>query len=724
MWRQCGGGLVFKRKNPSALRFLRQPRGFIQCCRADNSHIRGTFQLNIKVMHERVASRRTAYTGNEAEVPNKGQGNNSQNDERSARHVIMGCCSSRDAATDASAPRLEPQLELEALLAEAVRAGLLDGRSAAETRRRCQTDGEVAEAIGTWREILGLDVADHAAADARERAARRRGARSLRNRVRSRSLVANAQDDLEDSGEDTGSVGSRDSSELLAEEDTIGRTRNVRRLSFLRRLTKGSARFDGVEAGWVDCKVVACGQFGLGVLGEDGTTPLEHAPRLQAGDVVPGLVEDCEGDLLRVRLPDGREGLAPRQRTEEGGRVRVLIAPKAQVPDRHERRSDVDLAQKLATLREACASLAIPWARGHVDVKCARKDVAATALAIAAQRPARDFRKTWRFELTGERGMDAGGLARECWAHVAEGVFSDPERWHLAATDDLALQIRPQTGDASATRRYYRSCGRLVAKALFDGQVLPQCRLARPLLKHILALPVTFEDLEKVDEVLYRSCRAVVDEPHADRLCLTFTFRDRDGGETVALGPDGATRDVTDANKDEYVARLFRHAVLDQVARPLAAFLRGFYDVVPLACLSAAALDASDLELAIAGLDHVDVADWQAHTTYSEGFSSRHDTVATFWIYVEAQPLAKKAKLLQFVTGTSRVPAGSFARLQGRDGTAKPFELRQRPGGDGALPVAHTCFNRLDLPEYSSPEPLAAVFDALLAGGVLGFSGD
>ena len=49
-------------------------------------------------------------------------------------------------------------------------------------------------------------------------------------------------------------------------------------------------------------------------------------------------------------------------------------------------------------------------------------------------------------------------------------VFADESRWRLAATDDVALQIRPQT-DASETKRYYRSCGRLVAKALFDGQV-------------------------------------------------------------------------------------------------------------------------------------------------------------------------------------------------------------------------------------------------------------
>jgi len=319
--------------------------------------------------------------------------------------------------------------------------------------------------------------------------------------------------------------------------------------------------------------------------------------------------------------------------------------------------------------------------------------------------------------------MDAGGVARECWAQVAEGIFSDESRWRLAATDDVALQIKPQN-DSAETRRYYRSCGRLVAKALFDGQVLPQCRLARPLLKHILALPVTFDDLELVDAALYRSCRAVVDEPNAERLCLTFTFRDRDGGQTVELGPNGAERDVDDSNKDEYVARLFRHAVLEQIARPLAAFLRGFYDVVPLACLSAAALDASDLELAIAGLDDVDVNDWKSHTTYSEGFTATHASIKHFWSYVEGLPLDRRAKLLQYVTGTSRVPAGGFARLQGRDGDAKAFELRLRDGGDSELPCAHTCFNRLDLPAYSSGEKMASVFDALLAGDVLGFSDD
>ena len=88
-----------------------------------------------------------------------------------------------------------------------------------------------------------------------------------------------------------------------------------------------------------------------------------------------------------------------------------------------------------------------------------------------------------------------GVESRNTLGSTSAQVFADESRWRLAATDDVALQIRPQT-DAAEAKRYYRSCGRLVAKALFDGQVLPQCRLARPLLKHILALPVTFDDLE------------------------------------------------------------------------------------------------------------------------------------------------------------------------------------------------------------------------------------
>jgi len=340
----------------------------------------------------------------------------------------------------------------------------------------------------------------------------------------------------------------------------------------------------------------------------------------------------------------------------------------------------------------------------------------------------RDLRKTWRFNTSDEPGLDAGGLARECLALCAARCF-DPHsaHWRFAATDNVTLQIRPRIASgtplAPEARRHYRAAGRLVAKCLFDGITVP-AHLNRPMLRHLLALPVTFDDLEYVDALLYRSCRTLVDHEGADALCLTFSYRDRDGDITVDLCPGGADRDVDDSNKDEYVARLFRFAMLDAISRQLAAFLKGFYEVLPLAALSAAALDAGDLELALCGLADVDVDDWKRHTDYSGGLSEADASVKRFWAYVASLPLEKKAKLLQYVTGTSRVPAGGFRNLQGRDGVTKAFELRLRPGGDRAFPVAHTCFNRLDLPAYSRDGALAGVFDALLAGDVLGFSGD
>lgn len=56
--------------------------------------------------------------------------------------------------------------------------------------------------------------------------------------------------------------------------------------------------------------------------------------------------------------------------------------------------------------------------------------------------------------------------------------------------------------------------------------------------------------------------------------------------------------------------------------------------------------------------------------------------------------------LFQFVTGTSSIPYEGFAALRGNQGP-KRFTI-EKWGDPEALPRAHTCFNRLDLPSYTS----------------------
>ncbi len=63
----------------------------------------------------------------------------------------------------------------------------------------------------------------------------------------------------------------------------------------------------------------------------------------------------------------------------------------------------------------------------------------------------------------------------------------------------------------------------------------------------------------------------------------------------------------------------------------------------------------------------------------------------------------QRSKLLQWATGTSRVPVEGFSALQSNDGRPCTFNLRLLPPGTRyQMPVAHTCFNRIDMPLYGS----------------------
>lgn len=72
--------------------------------------------------------------------------------------------------------------------------------------------------------------------------------------------------------------------------------------------------------------------------------------------------------------------------------------------------------------------------------------------------------------------------------------------------------------------------------------------------------------------------------------------------------------------------------------------------------------------------------------------------------FVKQSDNEKRTRLLQFVTGTCRVPVGGFGELMGSNGPQR-FCI-EKVGKDTWLPRSHTCFNRLDLPPYKSYDQL------------------
>lgn len=64
--------------------------------------------------------------------------------------------------------------------------------------------------------------------------------------------------------------------------------------------------------------------------------------------------------------------------------------------------------------------------------------------------------------------------------------------------------------------------------------------------------------------------------------------------------------------------------------------------------------------------------------------------------------------LLRFVTGSPRLPHGGFAQLRAHGENLKRFTITWDHNSDPLrLPSAHTCFNQLDLPLYSTWDQMA-----------------
>jgi E3 ubiquitin-protein ligase HUWE1 len=86
------------------------------------------------------------------------------------------------------------------------------------------------------------------------------------------------------------------------------------------------------------------------------------------------------------------------------------------------------------------------------------------------------------------------------------------------------------------------------------------------------------------------------------------------------------------------------------------------------------------------------VDDWKSNTEY-HNYTAASQQIQWFWRAVRSFDKEERAKLLQFVTGTSKVPLNGFKELEGMNGVNR-FNIHRDYGNKDRLPSSHTCFNR------------------------------
>ncbi|CAL1138372.1 unnamed protein product [Cladocopium goreaui] len=347
----------------------------------------------------------------------------------------------------------------------------------------------------------------------------------------------------------------------------------------------------------------------------------------------------------------------------------------------------------------------------------------------------------------GEQGVGSA-VVREWMDLVARDVYLQPSLRLLRSYD----QRQTFWPDAAATfcnncwKMDYEIMGCLIGLALWQN-----CTLDLPLHPHICALLFGFPpesittSLAEMDPELHRHKVQWLLANPIDDLGVELSFSDplgpeesKDADEEVQSLPSLLSRHqrlsgdssstvlmrvensevllcdgvatVTDENKHRFVEFLERWKLYEGISEQINAMAKGLGKVLPedLRQEMHGLLTPMEIAQLLSGLGTLNVEDWETHTAYTHGLHKESNVVRWFWQVVRDWANSEEVllpQLLQFVTGSARVPVGGFSELVGFNGAKHAFTLAGANHlSKQALPVAHTCICTLDMPPYPDLE--------------------
>ncbi|XP_015603957.1 E3 ubiquitin-protein ligase Su(dx) [Cephus cinctus] len=352
---------------------------------------------------------------------------------------------------------------------------------------------------------------------------------------------------------------------------------------------------------------------------------------------------------------------------------------------------------KLSQFRFLCQTNALS---NHIKISVTRQTLFEDSYHQIMNVEAFALRRRLYIIFKGEEGLDYGGVSRE-WFFLLSHEVLNPMYclFEYANKSNYSLQINPASYVNPDHLQYFKFIGRFIAMALYHGRFI-YSGFTMPFYKRMLNKKLIMKDIESIDPEFYKSL-VWIKENNIDEcgLELYYSVDFEVLGQVIhhELKEGGDKIRVVEENKEEYMRLMTEWRMTRGIEEQTKAFLEGFNSVVPLEWLKY--FDERELELMLCGMQEIDVDDWQRNTIYRH-YTRNSKQVLWFWQFVRTTDTEKRARLLQFVTGTCRVPVGGFAELMGSNGPQR-FCI-EKVGKDTWLPRSHTCFNRLDLPPYKS----------------------
>eukprot|EP00871_Galdieria_phlegrea_P003686 jgi/Galph1/4318/GphlegSOOS_G2983.1 len=381
---------------------------------------------------------------------------------------------------------------------------------------------------------------------------------------------------------------------------------------------------------------------------------------------------------------------------DESAKTRVLYAEA-----REAMKSEVVRSLWMNSQTVVVGPWGIPFIAGTDSPYCylhvRRASLVQDALSVISNADPRELRKPLRVVFLGEEGVDEGGLQKEFFQLIilelfapdyGMFVYNEQTRYHWFCVDCFEVEDN------------FKLVGIIIGMAIYNGVIL-DLHFPPLIYKKLLDWPSDLDDVKEAFPEIGQSLQAVLEyegDDMKEQFMMTFSTEYEFFGErrTYDLVPDGSKISLEQSNKQEFVQRYIEYLTDVSIHSQFDAFSKGFFWMLSGPALKIFRPD--ELEVLVCGQRHLDFEALERVTVYEGRFSQETPIVKWFWEIVHEMTLEEKLHLLSFVTGSDRAPVGGLGRLR--------FVI-QRAGSDtDRLPTAHTCFNVLLLPEYSSKDKL------------------
>ena len=344
--------------------------------------------------------------------------------------------------------------------------------------------------------------------------------------------------------------------------------------------------------------------------------------------------------------------------------------------------------------------------------------------------------REWKINFIGEVSHDAGGILREFFTNIFQVLQNDKLKLFIPSdSHDFSYILNPFLLHNSENFRYCRLIGLLMGKALTEFITINVC-FNKLIYKMILKEKITFEDLVFIDGSLYTSLRNLKENIEYNKLINPNENNNNDIVNELGLFYSIEIKDcynhlhsfdliengrnISVENLDDYIEK--RINFLIGIYEPFIKRIRdSFYTYVPKAKIEG--FTSNEIELILNGKPFIDLEEWKLYVVYKSPYNQNHKVIIWFWEILAKLSQKQLSNLLLFSTGASRVPLGGFAELQSSRVNISHFTIEYIsyvPNKKNYI-KAHTCFNKIDLPNYPNKTELEEAIQFVTEKEMWGF---